>query len=243
MTASEHIRLYEQPPLREVAGETIRPGGLGLTDRALAFCVLPPGARVLDVGCGPAASVEHLRTHCGFAAFGLDPSALPLQAGRQRNGSLPLVQGQGEHLPFGEVLFDALFAECSLSLMDYSARALGECWRLLRGDGYLIVSDLYARNADGAAALANLPIASCLRGALPQSDVFQRLQTAGFTVCLWEDHTSALKSFAAQLIWQHGSMGQFWCRAASPSSAADIQAAVTLVKPGYFLLVARKMAG
>ena len=57
----ERVRLYEQSPILEVAGEAMRPGGLMLTDRALEFCALPIGSRVLDVGCGPAASIEHLR--------------------------------------------------------------------------------------------------------------------------------------------------------------------------------------
>ena len=71
--SDERVRLYEQSPLLEVAGETIRPGGLELTDRALAYCALPVGSRLLDVGCGPAASSAHLVNHYGFDAIGLDP--------------------------------------------------------------------------------------------------------------------------------------------------------------------------
>ena len=46
--------MYEHTAIREATGDIIRPGGLALTDRALALCQLPAGARVLDVGCGPA---------------------------------------------------------------------------------------------------------------------------------------------------------------------------------------------
>ncbi len=237
----ERVRLYEQSPLLEVAGETIRPGGLMLTDRALEFCALPFGARVLDVGCGPAASSEHLGNHFGFKAIGLDPSEMLLQSGRRRNSHLPLVQSYGEWLPIADNQFDAVLTECSLSVMRNADRALREFWRVLHPGGYLILSDIYARNPAGITALQSLPIDSCLCGAVSQAEIIDRVETAGFRVLLWEDHTSALKVFTARLIWSNGSLQQFWCRATSRAAAVDIQTAIAQSKPGYYLLIAQKL--
>lgn len=241
MSADQRVRIYEQSCVREAVGETIRPGGLALTERALAFCALPPGARVLDVGCGAGVSVEHLSARLGFAAVGIDPSALLLRAAHSRNGALPLAQSPGERLPIGGAQVDALLAECSLSVMQDMDRALDEFWRVLRPGGHLIVSDLYARDADGVTALRGLSIASCLSGAVSRQTLIERVQAHGFAVQLWEDHTDALKVFAARLIWSNGSLPEFWCRAASLADSSDIQAAVARSRPGYYLLIARKM--
>ncbi|HTP09479.1 MAG TPA: class I SAM-dependent methyltransferase [Anaerolineae bacterium] len=241
MIVDERVRLYEQSPILEVAGETIRPGGLVLTDRALEFCALPIGARVLDVGCGPAASIAHLHGKHQLNAIGLDPSEMLLRSGRRRDRSLSLIQAPGVWLPLADDQFDAVLTECSLSVMRNSDRALAEFRRVLRSDGYLILSDIYARNPDGAAALQRLPIDSCLSGAIAQDAIIDRVEATGLKVMLWEDHTKALNAFAAQLIWSNGSLQQFWCRATARADAGDIQTAIAQARPGYYLLIAQKI--
>jgi arsenite methyltransferase len=236
----ERVRVYEQSPLLEVAGDTIRPGGLALTERALEFCALPIGSRVLDVGCGPAASIEHLRVKHRLNAIGLDPSEMLLRSGRRRDPPLRLILSPGEYLPIADDQFDAVLTECSLSVMQNSDRALAEFWRVLRSNGYLILSDIYARNLAGADALHDLPFDSGISGAISQSEIIDRAEAAGFKVLLWEDHTKALNAFAAQVIWSNGSLQQFWCRATSRADATDIQAAIAQAKPGYYLLIAQK---
>ena len=237
----ERVRLYEQSPILEVAGNTIRPGGLELTDRALGLCALPYGARVLDVGCGPAASSEHLVNSYGFNAIGLDPSERLLRSGRRRNVRLPLVQSYGEQLPLADNQLDAVLTECSLSVMRNTNQALSEFRRVLRAGGFLILSDIYARNSDGIEALQALPLDSCLCGAVSQAEIIDRVEKAGFRVVLWEDHTQAIKVFTAKLIWANGSLQQFWCRATSRADAATIQTAIAQSKPGYYLLIAQKI--
>jgi arsenite methyltransferase len=238
----ERVRVYEQPPLRQVAGETIRPGGLELTERALSVCGLPPGAQVLDVGCGTGTTVEHLIVKHGLSAFGVDLSPCLLAEGRVRNRHLPLLQAPGEGLPLASSSVDAVLAECSLSLMADLGRVLIECRRVLRPGGKLAVTDLYARQPEGANALHRLPLCSCLSGALPQEELAARLQAQGFEVLLWEDHSPALKRFTAQLILAHGSLESFW-RQMVPVGAgtAQIGPAIAAARPGYFLLIARAL--
>ena len=236
----KRVRVYEQSPLLEAAGDMLRPGGLALTDRALEFCALPSGARVLDVGCGPAASIEHLRVKHQLDAVGLDPSEMLLRLGRRRDPSLRLIQSPGEYLPIADDQFNAVLTECSLSVMRDSDRALAEFWRVLRSHGYLILSDIYARNPTGLEALKYLPIDSYLCGAISQTQIIDRVMAQGFEVKLWEDHTQALNVFVAQLIWSNGTLQQFWCRATSRADAGDIQRAIAQLKPGYYLLIAQK---
>jgi SAM-dependent methyltransferase len=236
----DRILVYEKASLLDFAGEILRPGGLELTDRALAFCALPAGTAVLDVGCGSAASVEHLTSHHHLNAVGLDASAVLLGAGHRRARTLPLVRARGEWLPCPKDRFGAVLAECSLSIIQDVGRALDEFWRVMRPGGYLILSDIYARNPRGVLALRRLPIESCLCGAVEEADTLARVRAHGFAVRLWEDQTDALRSFTAQLIWSQGSLQQFWCRTASCVDAIAIQNAVAQSRPGYYLLIAQK---
>jgi hypothetical protein len=107
----------------------------------------------------------------------------------------------------------------------------------------LLIHDVFARHPEGTAGLGNLPGRCCLAGAVPQAEWLTRLTTHGFQVMLWEDHSAALKEFAARLIFTYGSLEAFWCRAADQArqtEAREIQAAVARARPGYFLLLAQK---
>lgn len=238
MTVAEAARVYEQGAWRAVAGGVLRPGGLALTDRAFAVCALSAGARVLDIGCGAAVTVAHLIDRYSLAAFGIDLSAALLREGRQRDPAPALAQACGEDLPIGDAQLDAVLAECSLSVIGDASRALSEFRRVLIPRGWLIMSDVYARNPGGLAALRCLPPEACLWGALAEPQLITLVQDCGFEIVLWEDHSNALKTFVAQWIFTHGALPPFWGCASS-----DQQYMLSQSKPGYFLLMARKSDG
>jgi arsenite methyltransferase len=237
---TETCHVYEQSALRQVLGDIIRPGGLTLTDRALAWCALSAGARVLDVGCGPGATIEHLRAVHHLDAFGFDSSALLLQSGRRKNAALLFAQAPGERLPLAAGQLDAVIAECSLSVMADPDRALAEFRRVLQDKGTLILSDVYARNPDGIPALRRLPVESCLSGAMSRQQIAAKLRAAGFDIILWEDHADALKHLTTQFIMSYGSMPQFWQRMTPPGETVDIHQTIRQAKLGYYVLMARK---
>ena len=68
--------------MRSVTGDTLRPGGLALTDRALDLCRFASGAALLDVGCGLGATVAHLAER-GFVATGVEPSETLVERARR----------------------------------------------------------------------------------------------------------------------------------------------------------------
>lgn len=232
-----NCRVYELPGVQRVTGQTIRPGGLALTQRAVNLAELPAGARVLDVGCGAGATVAYL-AGLGLRAVGIDPSDNLLRQGHGRSLHLPFIQGWGEALPFAGCCFDALLAECCLSLMDDAAQALAEFARVLRPGGTLILSDMLAGNAAGVTAVRDLPISCCVGGAFGRAQIAVLLPAAGFTVHFWEDNSEALKQLTVQIIWEYGSLANFW--ACSGEDGAEVATAVADIKPGYFLLLARK---
>jgi len=216
--------VYEEGPLRDVTGPTIRPGGLKLTDRAIDFCGFTAGAQLLDVGCGAGATVEHLINLYGFAASGVDISRKLISEGLGRNPALSLVAAAAEVLPFAGKTQDGILCECVLSLLGEPIMALAEFHRVLRSGGYLILSDMYSREvAVGARSDRNL------RGLVARRQIETWLSMSGFTILLWEDHTPLLRELAARLILAHGSLEGFCC---APNGTGQ--------RPGYYLLVAGK---
>ncbi len=230
---NETCRVYELEGMQRVTGATIRPGGLALTRRAVALADLPAGARVLDVGCGAGATLDYL-AGLGLRAMGIDPSAKLLEQGNGRSPCLPFTQGRGETLPFAACQFDALLAECCLSLMDDAAGALAEFARVLRPGGALIISDMLAGNP----AARRLPIACCVSGAFSRPQIEGLLAAVGFTITFWEDNTEALKQLMVQIIWEYGSLVNFW--GCVSGEEAGVGTAFAHLKPGYFLLLGRK---
>jgi len=234
---NEVCNVYELPGVQRVTGETIRPGGLALTQQAVEMAALPVGARVLDVGCGAGATLHYL-AGLGLRAMGMDPSRKLLAQGNGRSPHLTLTQGRGETLPFAAQSFDALLAECCLSLMDDAAGALAEFARVLRPGGVLILSDMLAGNPAGMAAARRLPLSCCVSGAFSRAQIEALLADAGFTITFWEDNTEALKQLTVQIIWEYGSLANFW--GCAGEDGEGVGTAVANLKPGYFLLLGRK---
>jgi ubiquinone/menaquinone biosynthesis C-methylase UbiE len=236
----EALPLYESIEMRAVTGPAIRPGGLTLTERALDLCCIPDGAKVLDVGCGVGATVEFLcrERHC--AAFGVDTSSLLLKEGMERNPTLPLLQGTAESLPFRDGSFNALFCECVLSLLPDPASALKEFARVLSPEGFVMLSDVYARMPDEASSLPHLPVRCCIKGAVGMGQIITWVEESGLTVVTWEDHSALLKQLAAQLIFSFGSLNAFWAATCSEGFPDAIEATVRRARPGYYLLIAQR---
>lgn len=165
------------------SGEICRVGGFALTRRALELSSFAPAAHLADIGCGKGATVRYLRA-LGFEACGLDCDAAAIrQAG-------PFCQtGDALSLPYAAASLDGLLYECSLSRMAVP-QALAEAWRVLKPNGKIVVSDLYAQDDSG--------------GLLNQSQWLELFVKAGFSCLIFEDHSRVLKELAAQLLWQHG---------------------------------------
>jgi arsenite methyltransferase len=241
MAVGESARrpIYESGVLEQAAGGVMRPGGLALTARALDTCAFAAGADVVDVGCGTGITVEFLRGIYGLNAIGIDPSAVILERGLQRNPQLPLLQGSGEKLPIAARTMDGVLVECTLSLMADRRKALAEFNRVLVPGGRLVVTDLYARGAAGTGEMG-LPPASCLAGMTTREELFSDLENAGFTIELWEDHTPKLSEFVIGMIMEHGSLQPFWECECENGDSRMIQDAIKKTRPGYFLLIGKR---
>lgn len=195
-----------------------RPGGFSITARAIEFCAFQMGAKLLDIGCGSGATVNYLQEKFNLEAFGID---IDLQ-NHQNN----LVKAAAEQIPFPNLSMDGIIMECSLSLMKTQSAVLQECFRVLKPNSTLIISDMYARGEPAR-------LDGCL-GKLDKKEYLVTLvESNGFKVELFEDYTHHLKTMWGQMIMDKG-VHEFYCSlGVSPDEMKRI-------KCGYCLIVAVK---
>jgi arsenite methyltransferase len=232
--ASRDVPLYETDQLRAVMGSTIRPGGLSLTDRAIQFCGLPTGATMIDIGCGPCGTMEHLANKHGMRIIGIDPSRSFLSAAMEAAPGLPVTQGIAESLPFRQSAYDGIICECVLSLVKDPHQAVAEFARVLKPGGRLIISDMYVT------LLGSVPytaVQSCLAGPMLRHEMEALLETHGFSPLLFEDHTELLKELVVQLILSYGSLQAFGTTAHCGKTG---EGPGLVPRIGYCLLIAKK---
>lgn len=103
--------------------------------------LVPPGSRVLDLGCGPGFDTAVLRQQ-QRRAFGLDLSWPMMQAGREYGLAVPCVQGNMCALPLADTAVDGVWACASLLHLPRPLlpTALAELARVLRPGGALYLS-------------------------------------------------------------------------------------------------------
>jgi ubiquinone/menaquinone biosynthesis C-methylase UbiE len=221
--------LYEHPAWQNLPEQVMRPGGLAITQQALAFCDLQPGARVLDVGCGAGAALRSVTAERGLQGFAVDISAPLLSQAHRHNPEAVFARARGECLPFAGESLDAIMAECTLSIMD-SETALREWARALKSGGYLMFSDLYARNEKGIETLRKLPPGTCIGAAMSQAQILENLSRSGLRVSVWQDCSEKLKDFSVCTLTTAAKVDPF-----------DLYIAAGRAKIGYFFCVASKI--
>jgi SAM-dependent methyltransferase len=115
---------------------------------------LPPGARILDVGCGAGYTAVALASR-GYGVHALDvaPEMIALATTRARAAGLRALTaavGDVYRLTLADASFDLVVALGVLPWLEAEARALAEMARVLKRGGWLIVT------ADSAAPLHRL---------------------------------------------------------------------------------------
>jgi SAM-dependent methyltransferase len=216
----------------------LRPGGLELTARAVAFAVLGRGETLLDLGCGSGESVRYFRT-LGIDAIGIDFEPNVVVGSGPCVSSKSNIVADAADLPFPDGSFEGVLAECSLSLMEDQDAVLAECARVLADYGRLMITDLYARQPDAVAQVRALK-GSCVSDMMVRSELEARLVLHGFTVNLWEDHSHDLREATARFIFEHGSLEELWACDSEPASTEEVANVMRAARVGYFLMIATR---
>jgi len=219
--------VYEDGSLAQVTGATLRPGGFELTEKALAYCSFPAGAKVLDIGCGTGETVHFLRERYGLEAQGLDASPVMIQKGLEKYPDLPIRCGSGTALPCPGASLDGILLECTFGLIDDKDALLKEISRALKEGGKLIITDIYYRNRPGSVHT--------------REGILGLLAAYGLAVTVWEDHSDYLVQLVVDSIMKYGTADTLWsCLLNKKENQGCSCKEIKAWKPGYFLLVAKK---
>lgn len=187
--------LWGHPGVRLLTGPALRPGGLGLTESALAEMGLPAGTLVLDVGCGPGSTLGLLRDR-GFRRVGID---LSLTLAREARAAGETAVGDAERLPFGDGAFAAVVMECVLSAVPDKEAAMGEVARVLERGGSVLLSDVVVEGRLPPPLDSFAGWIACAGGALSLTGYLDLLEAAGLHVDHCESHGGEVTSMLAQV--------------------------------------------
>src|SRR5262245_21624300 len=111
------------------AGPRALPGSLPGSEVTHAGPRALPGLRVLDIGCGAGATMDHLKRY--GRPHGIDLSALPLRYSRQR-GHHRTLRASATELPFDSESFDLVTALDVIEHLENDAQGLAEIRRVLK---------------------------------------------------------------------------------------------------------------
>lgn len=237
------MNAYESCCMQEATGETLRPGGFTLTQKALSFCGLTEQSKVLDVGCGMGATASYLYENYGIKVVGIDPSSKLLGMAKAKNPSATFILGFGESLPFEKESFECVIAECTLSLMNALHVSLKEVHRVLEKGGWFVITDVYAKNPEALKPMENFSLNSCMRGLHHLPLLQHELEMMGFEVMLLEECSQLLKELMVKIIFSHGSMSAFWSKTlegSAPQACCAFEENLKACKPGYFMMILKK---
>jgi SAM-dependent methyltransferase len=153
----------------------------------------PPGAAVLDVGCGTGTLAEAIRRE-GYAVYGLDASiGMLTQLGAAGRGWPAM--GFGERLPFRDGAFDLAITVATLHHITDPGRiaeTIAEMCRVTRSGGHVVVWDHNPKNPYWPLLMKRVPQDTGDERLVPQEEVVADLEAAGVPGPAIRAHRSGL---------------------------------------------------
>lgn len=199
-----------------------RPGGTIITEKAMLHCCFGQNAKLADIGCGSGESVRFIKKTFGYEVTGIDKNIEIIEGGENKS----LLCGDALSLPFRDGELDGILYECSFSKMDEPEKVLSEAHRVLKKEGWIIISDFYALETETV-------FSGILGRVEKKGSFFSKLQSAGFVLDVFEDHTDRMRILWGQLIFDYGE--EHLCSILNTDKKT-----LSTVKCGYGLFIARK---
>ena len=142
------------------------PGGEEQTIHLLKSIELKKGMKALDLGAGEGETVRIMK------AFGLNVQGVDLAP-----RSSEVQQGDFLTLQYAADSMDLCISQCAFFVSRDQKNALSECWRVLKKEGFLLLSDLDTGN------------------------LLEMAEQTGFTILRQEDQTLLWREYYLEAIW------------------------------------------
>lgn len=246
--------LYQSDIAKLIMGDTLHPGGLGLTNRLGRLMGLRPGNLVADLASARGESAQALGRVFRCRVLGVEFGAEAVRHAHDaapESGRAHFVRGDAENLPLRTEAFDAAVCECSMSLFMNKAQAVAETARLLKPGGRFGLSDVTIEPGALPAELeGDLGQVLCMTSALTTDGYVDLLEEGGFTVT---ERLDALAEIIKILDEVEGKLAAFLAfqrmsgvatgdsqLERSPELVAKVREMVTAGELGYWLYVGEK---
>ena len=178
--------LYQSDMAKLIMGDTLHPGGLGLTNKLGRLMGLKNGDLVADLASARGDSAQALARVFRCSVLGVEFGAEAVRHAHRaapEAGRASFVRGDAECLPLRSGVFDAAVCECSMSLFINKAQAVAETARLLVAGGKFGISDVSIEPGSLPSELkGDLGQILCMTNALTADGYVDLLEDGGFTV-------------------------------------------------------------
>jgi len=246
--------LYQSDMAKLIMGDTLHPGGLGLTNKLGRLMGLEAGDVVADLASARGESAQALGRVFRCNVLGVEFGAEAVRHAHDAatgSGRAHFVRGDAENLPLRTGAFDAAVCECSMSLFMNKAQAVAETARLLKPGGRFGLSDVTIEPGVLPAELeGDLGQVLCMTSALTADGYVDLLEYGGFTVTERLDASAEIikildeveGKLAAFLAFQRmtGAPSEDGQLERSPELVAKVRAMVNAGELGYSLYVGEK---
>ena len=248
--------LYQSDMAKLIMGDTLHPGGLGLTNKLGRVMGLESGDVVADLANARGESAQALGRVFRCSVLGVEFGAEAVRHAHDAapdSGRARFVRGDAECLPLRTGAFDAAVCECSMSLFINKDQAVAETARLLKPGSRFGLSDVTIEPGSLPTELqGDLGQVLCMTSALTADGYVDLLEDGGFEVTERLDTSSEIikileevqGKLAAFLAFQRMSGappgdGQL---ERSPKLVTKVRDMVTAGELGYWLFVGKKRA-
>jgi len=192
--------------ITDVIGDSLHPGGLGLTARVAEVAKVSNNCKVLDLACGKGTSVRFMAEDLECDVIGMDLSAKLIQKVKGGIAKAPFlertefVMGDAELMPCINSYFDVVICESALSLFLDKRKVLSEIHRVLKSGGRFVATNIVLKGDMPVELKTKLTFALCIAGSETLNRFYELFEQAGFVDIHAEDHSEKLIELGLKLL-------------------------------------------